>query len=135
MTALDLVWGRGGGRRLDTLTTAEEAADFDQAVADGKIVHAACGCSWWWLARRDVGQVCRGCDQPMVARRNWRPIDDRAALVAVLPSAEHERLRDRAGWIILDRAIGECIAGDGPCRSWDPQNRPRHLCCGIKAAA
>lgn len=56
------------------------------------------------------------------------------ALTVPTPTAEQEQLRDAAGWIILDRAIGDCVLGDGPCRSWDSENRPRHLSCRIETA-
>lgn len=61
----------------------------------------------------------------------------RGALVVVLaiprPSAEQELLRDEGGWIYLRSAIGPCVVCDEPCRSWDPDDRPRHPTCNWAA--
>lgn len=78
-SALDLIYGRQGGRRLPPKSDFEQAADFAHAIADGKVVVASCDCTRWWLARRDVGQRCRACDSPMLAERNWVLLDDRDA--------------------------------------------------------
>lgn len=51
------------------------------------------------------------------------------------PTVEDERQRDEAGWIILDRAIGACVVCGEPCRSWDPDDHPRHPLCKLGEAS
>ncbi len=38
----------------------------------------------------------------------------------------------RDDWTYADHALGECVAGDGPCRSVDPEGRLRHPNCGVE---
>lgn len=40
----------------------------------------------------------------------------------------------RDEWDYADHAIGECVAGDGPCRSIDPEGRVRHPGCEVPDA-
>lgn len=65
MTALDIRYGRQGGRRLPTLSAAEQAEAWAADVAAGKIVRASCLCTMWWLLRRNVGDTCLACKMPM----------------------------------------------------------------------
>lgn len=64
--ALDMRYGRGGGRRLPIQTDAEAAEAFEAAVAAGDIVRCACFCTLWWLVAKDVGGPCGHCGEPMV---------------------------------------------------------------------
>lgn len=65
-SALDLRYGRGGGRRLPIQTDAEAAEAFEAAVEVGDIVRAMCFCTFWWLVRKDVGSPCGHCGEAMV---------------------------------------------------------------------
>ena len=68
--ALDLVHGRGGGRRLPRLSDYEQDLAFKAAAAEGRIVRAHCLCESWWLAPCDVGSTCGACGTPMEKERS-----------------------------------------------------------------
>jgi hypothetical protein len=63
--ARDLRFGRRGGRWLPLLTDAQQAEAFATAIEDGRIVHAECICTYWWLAPCDIGTPCGSCAEPM----------------------------------------------------------------------
>lgn len=71
-SALDLVWGRGGGRRLP--------AEAPEQVARkrAELVRAACLCTEWDLVDQQLGELCAWCGQQMLAlvdgRRPWTPL-------------------------------------------------------------
>ena len=67
MTALDIVYGRQGGRRLQPQTDREQFVSLQLAIADGRVVRAECLCSYWWLAACDVGKPCDHCGEPMAS--------------------------------------------------------------------
>jgi hypothetical protein len=115
--ALDLIHGRRGGRSLPRQSDYDQALAVTVAETQGDIVRATCGCTRWLVARRDVGTRCRACDQPMLAR------------LVILDDPPSIEQRDEAGWIHLGQAIGACVVCDQPCRSWDPDDRPRHPTC------
>lgn len=56
---------------------------------------------------------------------------DHVATVLAIPrpSEEDELLREEPGWIWTGRRVGLCVVCDQPCRSWDPDDRPRHPTC------
>lgn len=56
MTALDILHGRGGGRRLPA-----------GRVLPGTILWAKCDCTWWRVVPSTVGQPCWGCGAPILA--------------------------------------------------------------------
>lgn len=72
--AIDLRYGRQGGRRLHLETDAEQARRFEEAVAAGEVVYVRCDCpNNWWIAAKDVGRPCHTCAGPMTPteRRAW----------------------------------------------------------------
>lgn len=73
-SALDMRYGRGGGRRLPTQSDYEQARNFDEAVTAGQIVRAMCFCTVWWLVLKDVESPCGHCGYPMV--RIERSVDE-----------------------------------------------------------
>lgn len=60
-SALDIVHGRQGGRRLPTLSAGGQALVFAAAIGSGQVVYAECLCSYWWLAPVTLGQLCDAC--------------------------------------------------------------------------
>lgn len=65
-SAIDLRYGRQGGRRLHLETDAEQAQRFEVAVADGAVVYVRCECpNGWWVAAKDNGKLCHSCGATM----------------------------------------------------------------------
>lgn len=58
--------------RTVTRTPAEEAEAFHAAIAEGRIVRAACVCTGWWLVPMQLGSPCGHCGEPMKEERRRR---------------------------------------------------------------
>ena len=58
-----------------------------------------------------------------------------AALELGWPTDEENLARDEAGFAYVDHAIGNCCVCGEPCRSWDPEDHPRHPTCKLNEAA
>ncbi len=65
VTANDIRYGRRGGSDLPRQTPAEQAAAFQAAIDEGRIVRASCDCTLWWLVPRQIGELCQACRTPM----------------------------------------------------------------------
>ena len=57
----------------------------------------------------------------------------RRELEPVVPCRAGECGACDAGWRYERRAIGRCCVCGEQCRSWDPDDRPRHPTCEVSA--
>lgn len=122
-SAMDLRYGRQGGRRLPLQSDWEQAAAFAAAVAERRVLAAACACQDWWIAPCDLGSPCEACGRPMVepaeaieplpAHGSGEPCPPTCAIC-------------HSGWTFTDHAIGPCAVCGEPCRSRDPDGLMRH---------